>query len=219
MKQLLPVIESQATKRIVKKRTILLYQGEVPRSAYFLKRGVVKVYSINANGDEQIVAFHNENDVFPDTWIFGAAKSTLYYYEAVTDCQVLTVPRQEIVDAIARDAELLSAAFEHLVHSYTSMLMRITALEQSRAREKLMFTLYYLAFRHGIELKPGVYAVRIGLTHAVIANMVGLTRETTAAELGRLKKMDIIRYNAREYLINRTKLEKLLGEDSFSSLV
>lgn len=219
MQDLLNSLASQGLPRTVKKHTVLLYQGEVPRSAYFIKKGIVKAYSINSAGNEQIVAFYVAGDLLPMSWIFGPVTSTLYYYEAMTDCELVAFERSYLQDQVYSKPDMLKKAFTYTMQNYTSAQMRITALEQSRANEKIMFTLYYLVFRYGVEVKPDTYAIRLGLTHAVIAEMVGLTRETTAVELNKLKKTGAVNYNTKEYVINRKQLERLMGEDSFSSLI
>jgi len=219
MQDILDSLSSHGLPRSIKKRTVLLYQGEVPRSAYYLKKGVIKAYSINSAGNEQIVSFYVAGDLFPISWIFGPVSSTLYYYEAMTDCEVVAFDKKTLHDMVYGKPRLLLKMFTYSMNNYTSAQMRITALEQSRANEKIMFTLYYLLFRYGQEVKPGMFAVRLGLTHAIIAEMVGLTRETTAVELNKLKKVNAISYNSKEYVINRMALERLMGEDSFSSLI
>jgi CRP-like cAMP-binding protein len=212
-------IRSTATSRTFKKRSILLYQGEAPRMAYVLKSGVVKLYTINNAGEEQIVAFHIRGDIFPSSWIFGKSATTLYYFEALTDCEVLTLPREELYKAMISNPEVMSATLDYFVTNYTGLLMRVTALEQSRAREKIMFTLYYLLFRYGKRLKGSRYAIELGLTHSIIASLVGLTRETTTTELSKLKRQKVLDYNLQGYTIDKEKLERILGEDSFQDVI
>lgn len=218
MEDLQTELEKDGLNRAIKKRTILLYQGEVPRSAYFVRKGIIKEYSINSSGNEQIVSFYVAGDLFPMSWIFDKTSSTLYYYETLTDTEVLAVDKKTLHDTIYSKSRYLMNMFDYMKTSYTSALLRITSLEQSRASEKIMFTLYYLLFRYGHETKPGVYSVRLDLTHVLIADLVGLTRETTAIELNKLKKLGIVKYDSKEYIINRSKLEHFMGEDSFSSL-
>jgi len=219
MGDMLGNIRARATRRTFKKRSILLYQGEAPRMAYVLQSGVVKVYTINNAGEEQIVAFHAKRDVFPAPWIFGKTATTMYYFEALTDCEVLTLPREELYKNMIGSPELLAATLDYFVTNYTGLLMRVTALEQSRAREKIMFTLYYLLFRYGRPTKAGRYVIELGLTHSIIASLVGLTRETTTTELSKLKRQKVLDYNLHNYSVNKEKLERLLGEDSFQDLI
>jgi CRP-like cAMP-binding protein len=97
--------------------------------------------------------------------------------------------------------------------------MRITALEQSRAVEKILFTLYYLLYQFGDSKGNDEFLLDLKLTHATIASLVGLTRETTATELNKLKKKGVLTYTKKIYTVNRKKLEHTLGEDSFAELI
>jgi CRP/FNR family transcriptional regulator, cyclic AMP receptor protein len=218
MQDIIAKLKPIASKRPFKKHSILLYQGEAPRMAYVLLSGVVKVYSINSAGEEQIAAFHAKDDLFPAPWIFHKSSSTLYYYEALSDCEVLAVSREDFHKVIDSSPELHKQMLDYFVTNFTGMLMRVTALEQSRAREKIMFTLYYLLFRYGREVRPGMYKVELALTHSTIASLVGLTRETTTTELSKLKRQKVLQYSVHDYSIDKAKLERLLGEDSFQDL-
>lgn len=219
MGDILNGIKTRATKRLFKKRSILLYQGEAPRMAYILKSGVVKVYTINNAGEEQIVAFHAKRDIFPSSWIFGKSATTLYYFEALTDCEVYTLPREELYKYLVSSPERALSTLDYFVTNYTGLMMRVTALEQSRAREKIMFTLYYLLFRYGRRTKPDRYVIELGLTHSIIASLVGLTRETTTTELSKLRRQKVLDYNQHSYTVYKERLERLLGEDSFQDIV
>lgn len=219
MGDILGKVRNKATQRTFKKRSIILYQGEAPRMAYVLKSGVVKIYTINNAGEEQIVAFHASGDYFPSSWIFGKSSTTLYYFEALTDCEVFTLSREDLYRELVASPESLSATLDYFVTNYTGLLMRVTALEQSRAREKIMFTLYYLLFRYGRQINGGQYVIELGLTHSIIASLVGLTRETTTTELSKLKRQKVLDYNLHSYTVNKEKLERMLGEDSFQNVV
>lgn len=204
--------------RTFKKRSILLYQGEVPRAAFMLLNGVIKLYTLNNAGEEQVAAFYVRGDLFPGTWIFNKASSTLYYYEALTDCEVLTLPKDELRKVIDSKPEFTTSLLDYFVTNYTGLMMRVTALEQSRASEKIMFTLYYLLFRYGKEIRPGIFSVEVQLTQSIIASLVGLTRETTATELGKLRRAKVLNYAAQTYTVNKAALERALGEDNFTDL-
>jgi CRP-like cAMP-binding protein len=217
VKNILTTLTPHATKRTFKKGSILLYQGEAPRMAYVIKSGHVKVYTINNAGEEQIVTFHSTGDVFPSPWLFGKTSTTQYYYETFSDCEVLTLPRDILLEQLTKTGET-QALIDYLATNYIGMLMRVTALEQSRAREKIMFTLYQLLFRYGTEGKSGIFTIDLPLTHSVIASLVGLTRETTTAELNHLKKQKIVSYNKRTYKVYKSNLERALGEDNFQDV-
>jgi CRP-like cAMP-binding protein len=219
MQELIDIIKPIATKRVIKKHTITFYQGEIPRAAIMMVSGLMKVYSINSSGEEQIVTFRIKGDLFPIPWIFSQSTNSLFYYEALSDCEVLVLPKEELLKVIRNNPKIFQRVFDYFASHYTGMLLRVTALEQSRAIEKILFTLYYLVFHYGKETnKPGLFTIDLKLTQPIIAAMVGLTRETTAKNLNQLKRRGIINYKEYRYTIDKTKLERYMGEDNFKSL-
>src|SRR4051812_29955858 len=119
MRDIISHIKPHATRRVFKKHAILLYQGEAPRMAYVVLSGVVKVYSINTAGEEQIVTFETRDDILPTPWIFNKSSTTLYYYEALTDCEVLALPREELQQLIAGSDGLRSTLLDYFATNYT----------------------------------------------------------------------------------------------------
>lgn len=218
MEELTAALKPIALRRTIKKRSVILYQGEIPRYAYILQKGVVKAYSLTSNGEEKIVNLHAKNGIFSTPWVFGQTNHALYYYEALTDCTVLCINRQTFVDTVHKNQKLQKTMLDYFSTVYTGSLVHITALEQARAREKVLTILYYLCMTNGKEFKLGKYKVELHLTHSIIASLSSLTRETTALELSKLKKDGVIKYTSRYYLIDKAKIEKLLGEDNFANI-
>lgn len=217
MKELLPIVEQHGSTRFVKKGAILLYQSEVPRRAFIIKKGLVRAYAITNSGEERTIALHDDGDILPLSWVFGETSATLFYYDVLTDSELITVPKTELVMAITKNPKAMAEVLTLTMNEYTSLLLRITALEQSSAAEKIALTLYYLLFRHGKELSPGVYDIPIKMTQSMIASLVGLTRESTAVNLKLLKKKGIVSYSNFNYTVNRASLERFVGEDSFKN--
>jgi CRP/FNR family transcriptional regulator, cyclic AMP receptor protein len=218
MEDIAKLLPTQSTRRSVKKRSILIYQGEIPRQAYIVLSGALKAYRLGNFGEEQIAGFRTKGDLFPETWIFGKTSSALYYYEALEDSEVLTVEKSVLIDLIDSKPLIKQEVFDYILSGYTGLLMQVTALEQSRAAEKLLLMMYYLMFRYGNETESGVYSVNLRLTHTTLGSLMGLTRETTTMELGRLKRKKIITYDSKGFMIYRHALERQLGDESFSGL-
>lgn len=218
MEDLITTIEPHATVRFIKKRAVLFYQGEVPRQAHIIRQGLVKTYTITASGEERIVCLHSRGDIFPLPWIFDETPNSLFYYEAATDCEIMSVPKPTFTKLLANNPVLLRALLKFVASEYTTLLLHITALEQSHAAEKIGFTLYYLLFHYGKRLKSGNYVIDLKLTHPMIASLVGLSRESVVINLRLLKRKGIIQFHHFTYEVNKPLLEKFLGEDSFKDL-
>jgi len=208
---------SQSVKRKYTPDSTILFQGEAPRTAYILASGVVKVFNISAQGDEQIVAYHIAGEFFPTAWIFNKTPGALYFYEATTECEVYAIERAKLLSHMDTDETKRQALLDYFATTYTASLIRISALEQTKAREKLLYTLYFLCERYG--KKTSVHTViSLSLTHQHLASLVGLTRETTATIMSSLKKQKIISYDSQSYTVDQQKLMDIIGEDSFRNI-
>lgn len=213
-----PIIKNSVRRTYLPGSTIF-YQGEVPRSAAIILSGLVRVYSISPQGDEQIINYHDGGEFIPTSWIFGKSAGSLFFYEAVDKCEIAFVPREDFVKFIYGKPEIMHLALDYYANNYMAFMIRISALEQSKAREKLLYTLYYLCHRHGLPAKnTNLIRIRLSLTHQAIASLVGLTRETTATEMNKLRKEKVLRYNNQRYSVDKEKLLLLMGEESFRDI-
>lgn len=196
-----------------KKGEIIIFQGEVPRQAFALKSGIIKAYNLSVNGDEKPVAFYEKGSMFPLFWIFNKAGSAIYYYEAFSDeAEVYLVEKDKLLGFIKKTPELIYYELEKLLVAQLGSSIRLNALQHSKASDKLIYTLHYLALTHG---KPAGEDIEIDmdLTHQDFANLTGLTRETAATELNKLKKKGIITYGKGvPYKLNLGKLNQLLND-------
>ncbi len=201
--------------RTFKKREIIVFQGEAPRYAYIIKKGTVKAYNLSVTGDEKPVAFYQIDNVFPASWVYGKTSGATFYHEAFTpEVEVYIVDRAEFVSFIKRSPELLYQELDRLLVDQMGSSIRLNALQQSRASDKLLYTLHYLALSHGRPIERHVVELTLDLTHQDFANLTGLTRETAATELNKLKKLKVIEYGKHlPYRINLSRLMQLLNDE------
>ncbi len=195
------------------KGQLILCEGEVPASAYIVKTGIIKMYNLTSRGEEKPMALALAYDAVPFGWLFGKFKHAIYYYEAFTDTKAYVVPPEDYRNFILNNHDALQQAFHHTADMYIGSLMRINALEYSKASEKVVHMLHYLCFRYGRDVKEDVVKILIPLTHQDLANFLGLTRETTGIELKKLEKKGIITYNHQNYIVQTDKLNELLDEE------
>lgn len=195
------------------KGEIILVEGEVPTIAYAIKRGVVKVYNLTAEGQEKPIGFDDRYDLFPIGWVFGKIMRTQYFYEAFTDCEVYCVPREDYLSYLQSNAAISFTLHTNFIDRYLSSQMRIYALEQSKASEKVVHTLHFLCLKFGRDVRKNVVRIDLPLTQQDLANFMGLTRETTGIELKRLERAGIIDYKRQNYLVHTDRLNSLLDDD------
>jgi CRP-like cAMP-binding protein len=204
-------------KRIKKGQTIL-FQGEVPRLVYILKSGAVKAYNIDPNGEEKIIALIGPNEVIAPSWAYGKAPVALFYYDAFSDVELYTLPKEDLISKFVQDRDALLTAFDKLASLFTGASFHINALEEPKSSQKLASLLHYLTIRFGKPTASGKILIQVRLTQQDIARMLGLTRETVATELSKLKKDRVLSYKTQHYLIDPDKLQRLHGEEDFNNV-
>jgi CRP-like cAMP-binding protein len=197
---------------------MVLYQGEVPAAAYVIKTGTVKEYNISDQGDEKPIAFRGPSDILASAWVFGKSTSALFFYEAHTDCIVYSLTKEELVSLIRHDEESLYALLNRYVTLNTAGSLQLHALEYSRAADKILHMFFYLCQVHGRESVGDMVLIDLPLTQQDLANLLGLTRETTGIELLKLKKTGLLAFNKKKYRVNKTRLAQLIGETEFVDL-
>lgn len=185
-----------------------------------VKKGTVKAYNLSVGGDEKPVAFYSSRAVFPGAWVYGKMSSAIYYYEAFTpEVTLYMVNREAYVEHIKSRPQLLFQELSRYLTSELGMSMRLNALQHSRASDKLLYTLHYLALSHGVVIAPQQIEITLDLTHQDFANLTGLTRETAATELNKLKRQKVITYGKHTpYQLNMARLMQVLNDQYISDL-
>lgn len=218
MKNIISSLKDSSSRVLHRKKTTMFFQGEVPRHALYILDGVVRAYSISNNGDECIEEFYSKGDILPPGWLNSHSPTCLFYYDAMTDVRALAISRNDFWHLLDNNSQLLREYTQYLSKEYTSLLLRINGLNQSRAIDKICYTLYYLLFLYGRCIKENVYVIDLRLSQSSLAQLIGQTRESTAKNIKILKNKGIIDYRSSIYTVDKTKLENFIGEDGFRDI-
>lgn len=212
MNQLEQYVKTLPTRKISKGAMIVL-QEEAPDSGFALTSGIVKLCNVTAKGVEKTLSFITPGNVFPVCWLFSKTEQPLFYYQAYTDCKVALIQKRQFTEYIQEHRGL----GQYLLDSFTQLCvtdaLQINALIQTTASMKIAAMLRYLCLRYGHDTEPNSVRIGIPLTQQEIANLIGLTRETTILELSKLKKRDIIDVVQRHYIVNTTLLNTILDDE------
>ena len=195
------------------KNNIILFQGEAPRSAFLINSGIVKVYAIDNRGNSHVVNFLTVGDVFPLDWLYGTTKATIFYYETLTQSELVAVDKALFTENCLDNIDFIKEMNGKLQLEASTASLRNLAYQQPLAQNKILYLFYFFAIRYGREFMPGLYNLGLPLTHQLIAECLGLTRETVSVEVSKLKKTDAIIYRQKLYIVDKKLLIKVVGKD------
>jgi CRP-like cAMP-binding protein len=197
----------------------IIFQGEIPPAALVVMKGYVVSYSISTAGFEQIVGFYSRGDILPAEWLFNLSPVALYHYRAFTKCELSPIARDVFLEKMKTDHALMTEVLQKFISGFIGATIHIHALEQSYSKEKLARFFHYLVMRYGVPAHgKELYDIPFPLTHAQIASMIGVTRETVAVEAQYLKRKGALSYKKGMYTIDLPKLIAKLGSEAFDTL-
>jgi CRP-like cAMP-binding protein len=88
--------------------------------------------------------------------------------------------------------------------------LKIDALEKPHADQKLVYTFRYLCMLYGAGRGNGMVRIEVPLTQQDLAELTGLTRETTNAELNKLKRSNVFINYQKYYTVDMIRLNELI---------
>lgn len=204
---------------VIRKKAHIAYQGEVPRYAYYLLDGAVKAYVIASDGNEIIADIYAKHSLLPVAWLSRSSSTAIFYYEAISDVRAIRFSRADFELVISENPDAKEDYLKYLANIQTAQLFRNAGLCQTSADRKVCYTLYLLVYRYGVERNPGEFMIPIPLTHEIIGNLIGQSRENTAKTVKKLSDEKVFSYESKTYTVDLPRLENYLGEEGFRELI
>ncbi len=208
-------ITEKARVKHYPKGQIIQYQGDELVEVFVIKAGVVKIYDIDDQGNEKILHLVGAPAVIPFSFFSGEKVAPNWFYSALTDCELYVLPHDILKSAMRADANLaieLTNEFSRDVHE---LLVRLSALGKTKAHDKLIATLWFLATWHASERRGGWFRVNFPVNHQLLADITGITRERAAVVMKEFQDQKIIRNPRLTILeINQVTLRSYHRDDT-----
>jgi len=168
----IPSLLSMVTFKEVAKNQFLLTKGQVCKHAFFVEKGLVRMYSIDEGGKEHILQFAPENWFVSDRDSLYFGQSSSFYIDAIEDSRVVLFDQEFIEKASALSQEFRNYN-EYLLQNHIRQLQnRINLLIGAHAEKR------YLDF---ISLYPDIL---LRVPQWMVASYLGITPES----LSRVRK-------------------------------
>lgn len=198
--------QASSRGKTYRKGALLFEQGRTPEGVYVILDGRVKLSVNSRNGKEMIVGFFGPGTVLELAAVV-LGRAHISTAETVQPTRAVFVSRKQLIAEI--QAQPLAAwHVTQLVceHCYF-LLTKMAAVELSEsAQQKMARCLLGLINNHWDEGAR----VEMNLTQEVIAQMVGLSRETVSRLLSRLRRMGVVDWKRADFVIrDRRALERL----------
>jgi CRP-like cAMP-binding protein len=193
-------IREATVTRSYPKDSIILFEGEQAEALYVVLAGRVKVVYVSEDGREVILGTRDKSDFFGETALLDDLPNPAHVI-AMQDTELLVLRREEFRRCLAEMTGMslgLLRALSRRLRSQDDMIRGLVLLD---VRGRVAHLILDLAERN-----DGT-AVPKGITHNLIAQMVGASRETVSRTLRELTTEGLLQVTGRRIAIaNRPAL-------------
>lgn len=170
---------------------IIQMSGE-PSGVYYVESGFVKMNTILINGNELTLNIFKPGTFFPMFWAIADTENN-YLFEAVDRVELYRCSKTELIAFLKDNPDVLYDLTRRLLLGFDGLLVSLPGLVFGSSVGRVASALMLCARRFGKgEGKDNSLVLDIILTHQDIANIAGLSRETTSVVLGKLKHAGLI---------------------------
>ncbi|UCH43311.1 MAG: Crp/Fnr family transcriptional regulator [Dehalococcoidales bacterium] len=183
-------------EKTVEQGEIILLEGELTETLFFIASGAVKVFKTSTDGKEQILSIVRPGESFNDVPIFDNSPNPTSA-QAMTPVVLYGLKKNQLKDAVQKHPQIA---------------LNIIKVLAERVRQ-LMSLVEDLSFKHVIGRVAKILLEHAGdgatpglrLTQQEMAAMAGTVREVVARSLKTLEEEGVIDLNRHRIIINDKK--------------
>ncbi len=182
------------------KRDVIFLEGDAVEGLYVVRTGRVKLLRGSLKGKEQIIKILNPGDILGFEIFYGG---DTYTNTAIVmeDCDLCYIKKDDFFTIIDRDSNLARKLILSLGRELNEAYGRIGNLGLLNAREKMAHLLATLAGEYGVDAGDGRIRLNLTLSRLEIAELLGITQETSIRLLKGFKEEGIISIKRKEIII------------------
>ena len=198
------------TERKYPTGSTIFARGDAGDALFVVKEGLVKLVSHSGRGTETILHLLPPGAIFGE--ILFSEDKRAFTALAGKDSVVAVLPKQTFARLLST-IPALSMSFIRLLSNRLAKVEREYAgFGHTWSYHRLASVLLKLSEEHGIATPKGT-TLSIRLTHEELANLIGTTRETVTTQMGRFRRMRLIRREGKELHLDVPRLARFLQRD------
>lgn len=200
-------------EKVYPKNQLIHYQGDPLSQIYMVKSGFVKAYTILDSGDTRTILLLGRGDIFPLSFaetLDWSEYKIRYFYQSLTEVELIVLPSDQLEQRLKDNPENTATYMNYLAASNEVVMNQLEVMKNKKAIDKVAMLLPYLISKSGKRIRPDVYELELKLSHQEVADLSGVTRETTTTLIKELEKEKVIEQKHGSWIINTKHLEKFI---------
>lgn len=169
----------------------IFMEGALLTHVYRISEGLVKVNRIHPSGDEKIFDILGPEDYIALLAVLQGKKEYIASAIALTNIIVTKISYDNVVQAYQSNNMFQASCLKCAVTRSTMFQDKLFHTTNIDTEEKILATLQILASKFGT-IEQNVVIMTLPFTKTVLANIVGIRRETLSRKLSEMQQNNII---------------------------
>lgn len=178
-------------RKVVHRGERLFSQGQPNNGIYLVESGRVRVFYISPTGREITLAYWHEGNFVGGPEVYGRGRH-MWSGVAATSARILHLPGDPLRQMAAEIPALASGIIDGLIFKAKCYSALAQMLGTRSATERLANLLLHLANLYGTEADGGSIQLATSLSHADLASMTGVTRQSVSTTLRKLSDLGLV---------------------------
>ncbi|MGW8956427.1 Crp/Fnr family transcriptional regulator [Paenibacillus sp. NPDC055715] len=192
----------------IPKNTFIQTPDSFSEGLYFVKKGKVRLYKLNADGKQFTLDILSEGNVFGDMDIISLGTRDMYI-ETIEECDICLMDKNRFEHFLLQHPRFMMNLIKVLSDRISGMSRLAQHLALGNLQDKILYVLIKLSDQFALQSQDEYYKINFPLSHQEIAHLVGATREAVTATLQELVKEKVIKTGFKTIYIHREKLLEL----------
>ncbi|MCP3744761.1 Crp/Fnr family transcriptional regulator [Paenibacillus sp. A3M_27_13] len=175
---------------------------------YFVKKGKVRLYKLNADGKQFTLDILSEGNVFGEMDMISLGTRDMYI-ETIEECDICRMDKDRFEHFLIEHPRFMMNMIKVLSDRISGMSSLAQHLALGNLQDKILYILLKLSDQFALQSREEYRKINFPLSHQEIANLVGATREAVTTALQELVKEKVIITGFKAIYIHREKLMKL----------
>lgn len=176
---------------VVHKGERLFSQGQPHDGIYLVESGRVRVFYIAPSGREITLAYWHSGNFVGGPEVYRRGRH-IWSGAAMTSCRILHLPGDTLRQLVAEIPPLANGIIEGLIFKAKCYSALAQMLGTRSAIERLANLLLHLVDLYGDDDSTGRVYIAASLSHADLASMTGVTRQSVTTSLRKLAERGLI---------------------------
>ncbi|KJD44620.1 Crp/Fnr family transcriptional regulator [Paenibacillus terrae] len=190
------------------KNTFIQTPDTFSEGLYFVKKGKVRLYKLNADGKQFTLDILSEGNVFGEMDMISLGTRDMYI-ETIEECDICRMHKDRFEHFLIQHPRFMMNMIKVLSDRISGMSRLAQYLALGNLQDKILYVLIKLSDQFALQSQDEYYKINFPLSHQEIANLVGATREAVTTALQELVKEKVIKTGFKTIYIHREKLLEL----------